>query len=141
VRSPHYIMPSQIQNDLTYMSRFYFLTYHANMTTRIHFIEIVAIIFFAISTNKADASLRGLPTVEAFPRFECPTETPAIGTSCQFGDDDESATCYFNFVKTPGPSPELNNFVPSISCSCRNEHWECGVAPEYLKALVEAASG
>jgi hypothetical protein len=116
------------------------ITYHANMTSQSRFIVIIAMMFLDI-TNTAEASLRGLQTSVEVPRFQCPTETPAMGTKCQVVNDDESATCYFNFVKTPGPSPDLNNFVPSISCSCRNEHWECGVAPEYLKALVEASSG
>jgi hypothetical protein len=102
---------------------------------------MIGMIFLSIS-NAAEASLRRRDTSVRGPRrFECPTETPAIGSRCQVADEDESPTCYFSFVKTPGPSQDINNFVPSISCSCPNSHWDCGIAPEYLKALVEAASG
>jgi hypothetical protein len=117
-------------------------TYHAKMTSPIHFVAMIGMIFLCISTNAAEASLRGRDTSVRGPRqFECPTETPAIGSRCQVADEDELPTCYFSFVMTPGPSQDINNFVPSISCSCTNSHWDCGIAPEYLKALVEAASG
>ncbi|KAG7369392.1 hypothetical protein IV203_032135 [Nitzschia inconspicua] len=75
-------------------------------------------------------------------------KTPATGSICEssdYGEDDDedSDLCYFNFVKTPGPSPEENNFVPSIACSCSNNdgRWQCNVAPEYLQALTEASFG
>jgi hypothetical protein len=99
-------------------------------------------IFLGISTtNTTEASLRGRRSSVVAPSLlECPIETPVMGSRCQAEDDDELVTCYFNFVKTPAPSQDSNMFVASISCSCRNEHWECDIAQEYLKALVEAAS-
>ncbi|KAG7369393.1 hypothetical protein IV203_032136 [Nitzschia inconspicua] len=75
----------------------------------------------------------------------CPLETPATGSICEsniYGGEN-SDLCYFNFVKTPGPSTEENNFVPSIACSCNNDdrRWQCNVASEYLQALTEATFG
>jgi hypothetical protein len=125
-----------------FRTAYIFFICHAKMITWVQFIAAFAIIFSGLTTNIADASLRGRDTSMQTPRrFECPTETPAIGSTCQSVEEDESPTCYFNFVKTPGPSPDISNFLPSISCSCRNVQWECDIAPEYLKALVEAASG
>jgi hypothetical protein len=122
--------------------KFVFFICHANMTTWVQFIAALAIIFSGL-TSTTDASLRGRDTsVQTHRRFECPTETPVIGSTCHSVDvKDESPTCYFNFVKTAGPSPDESNFLPSIACSCRNVQWECDIAPDYLKALVEAASG
>jgi hypothetical protein len=112
------------------------------MSTRAQFIAAATMVFLGISTNTAEASLRGIhSSVEATSPIECPIEIPSMGSRCQEADDDESATCYYNLVQTPAPSEDFNIFVASISCSCRNEHWECGISPEYLKALVEAASG
>jgi hypothetical protein len=137
-----------IQNKSTasfvdqFRTAYIFFICHANMTTWVQFIAAIAIIFSGLTTKTADALLRGgYASVQTSRGFECPTETPAIGSTCHSVDEDESPTCYFNFVKTPGPSPDESNFLPSISCSCRNVQWECDIAPEYLKALVETASG
>lgn len=83
--------------------------------------------------------------------FECPLVLPIPGSSCEsieyeddgeeYEDDEDEDVCYFNFVKTPGPSPEENDFVPSIACSCNDDRWKCGIAPEYLRALAAATSG
>ncbi|KAG7346119.1 hypothetical protein IV203_005187 [Nitzschia inconspicua] len=115
---------------------------------RIHFIAMITIMFLGVYTNTAMAGLRGhrnedLVEQEDDYEFGCPLDTPATGSSCESSsyDVEESNFCYFNFVKTPGPSPEENNFVPSIACSCNDDRWECNVAPEYLQALTEATFG
>ncbi|KAG7346122.1 hypothetical protein IV203_005190 [Nitzschia inconspicua] len=121
---------------------------------RIHFIAMIAIMFLGVYTNAAMATgvvgLRGGQgnDLEEADEYEigCPLDIPATGSSCEssrYEDEEieESELCYFNFVKTPGPSHEENNFVPSIACSCNDDRWECNVAPEYLKALAEATFG
>jgi hypothetical protein len=100
---------------------------------------MVMIVLGFVSSQETSIRGRKKAPVLAVPKFVCPTETPRNGSPCQL--PEEETVCYFNFVKTPGPSPEENNFVPSISCSCSLEQqWECTVAPEYLKALVHATS-
>jgi hypothetical protein len=111
---------------------------------RIHFIAMIALIFLGISTNTAAAGIRGQIELLEDYKLECPLEIPANGSDCESVEEEKDGkpeACYFNFVKTPGPSPEENNFVPSIACSCNDDTWVCGVAPEYLKALSQAMSG
>ncbi|KAG7337176.1 hypothetical protein IV203_017379 [Nitzschia inconspicua] len=115
---------------------------------------MITIMFLGVYTNTAMAvGLRGHgiddDLGEADDDYEsgCPSDTPATGSHCEsssYGeeDDDECTDlCYFNFVKTPGPSPEEDNFVPSIACSRNDGRWQCNVAPEYLQALTEATFG
>ncbi|KAG7337175.1 hypothetical protein IV203_017378 [Nitzschia inconspicua] len=126
---------------------------------RIHFIAMITIMFLGGYTNNnaMAVGLRGhnnngndddLGEADDYYESGCPLDTPAMGSHCEsssYGeeDDDEGTPdlCYFNFVKTPGPSPEEDNFVPSIACSCNDGRWQCNVAPEYLQALTEATFG
>jgi hypothetical protein len=115
------------------------LTIPSIMIARVRFLMMLFTIVLGFVSSQ-ETSIRGRKQgpVLAVPKFVCPTETPRNGSHCNVPVE---ITCYFNFVKSPGTSPNESNFVPSISCSCSLEgQWECTVAPEYLMALVYATS-
>ena len=123
----------------TFPNRSLILSHYTTMISRLQYFALFALTIQAYASAEEPAmKLRGANMQP--PASVCPTDAPLSGSECQPPAD--GTPCFFNFVKTPGPSPEENNFVPSISCTCGSEsQWECGVAPEYIKALTQSISG